>query len=133
MIIGYCRQRLPGTSSSLEAQTKELARMGAEKIFHDEAGLHIASPGLQRAISEATAGDVIAVRRAHHLALTSRGVMRIIKTLAAKGVGLRILDTPIDTSTTTGRMVLGSTPLWSLKVSPIQSIMADLGGKLRRS
>jgi DNA invertase Pin-like site-specific DNA recombinase len=132
MIIGYCRTGLLSDASVLATQEHELSGNGAERIFRDDAGVPWRRGGLESAISQAKAGDVVLVRRAHHLALTSRGVMRIIKTLAAKGVGLRILNTPLDTSTTTGRMVLASTPLWSLNVSPLGSLLADLGLRFGR-
>lgn len=133
MIIGYCRPGFFGGASGLDAQIAELTGMGAEKVYQDDAEPPWRRPGLAGAIAHAKAGDVIVVGRPHHLALTSRGVMRVIKSLAAKNVGLRILNTPLDTSTTTGRMVLGSTPLWSLNVSPMQSLLAEFGVRMRRS
>jgi len=32
----------------------------------------------------------------------------------------------VDTTTTTGRMILGSTPLWSLDMSPVRAALRDL-------
>jgi DNA invertase Pin-like site-specific DNA recombinase len=132
MIIGYCRAGLFSGASVLQSQRDELSGMGAQRIFEDDAGLPWRRPALESAISQAKAGDIVIVRWAHHLAWTSRGVVRIVKKLAAKGVGLRVLNTPLDTSTTTGRMVLGSTPLWSLNVSPVQSLFADFALRLGR-
>lgn len=131
MIIGYCRQGILGTTSGLQRQIDELSAMGAERVVHDRA-LAFGSSALEHAIDDAKSGDVIVVRRSHHLALTSRGVLALIRRLASKGVGLRILNTPLDTSTTTGRMVLASTPLWSLNVSPLQSVIAELGNAIGR-
>jgi DNA invertase Pin-like site-specific DNA recombinase len=132
MIIGYCRAGLLSGASVLQSQARELSEIGAERIFQDDERLPWRRNGLESAISEAKAGDIVVVRWAHHLAWTSRGVVQIIKKLAAKGAGLRILNTPLDTSTTTGRMVLGSTPLWSLNVSPVQSLFKDVALRLGR-
>jgi DNA invertase Pin-like site-specific DNA recombinase len=132
MIIGYCRAGLLSGASVLKSQSQELSEIGAERIFQDDARLPWRRHGLESAISQAKAGDIVIVRWAHHLAWTSRGVVQVVKKLAAKGVGLRILNTPLDTSTTTGRMVLASTPLWSLNVSPLQSLFADFALRLGR-
>jgi DNA invertase Pin-like site-specific DNA recombinase len=89
-------------------------------------GLFSKTPELERAIEALRKGDVIAITRPYRVARSTRGVLAIIERLGRKGVGLRILDTPIDTSTTTGRTILGSAPLWTLGMSPFQALAWDL-------
>jgi DNA invertase Pin-like site-specific DNA recombinase len=100
--------------------------VGAERIFCDKTRSFGPTPELDRAIACAEEGDVIAIVKPYHIARTTRGVLAFIERLGNKGVGLRIINTPIDTSTTTGRMILGSAPLWSIGISPLQSMLSDL-------
>jgi DNA invertase Pin-like site-specific DNA recombinase len=126
MIVGYCRLNTPEPAASLDRQRRELAAIGAEQFFFDKAGFFQKLPELERAIDFAKKGDVIVVTKPYRVASSSRGVLALMDRLGRKGVGFRILNTPIDTSTTTGRMILGSTPLWSLGASPLRSALWDL-------
>jgi DNA invertase Pin-like site-specific DNA recombinase len=126
MIVGYCRAGKLRAAASLAAQQRHLAAAGAEKFFCERASIFGDSPELERAIEFSQKGDVIAITKSYRVARTSRGVLALIRRLGRKGVGLRILGSPIDTSTTTGRMILGSAPLWSLGMSPLRSALRDL-------
>jgi len=126
MIVGYCRIGAFRPAASLARQQRRLEAAGAERIFVDRTGVFGGSPELERAIAAAQRGDIIAVTKSYRLARTRRGVMALIQRLGRKGVGLRILGSPVDTSTTTGRMILGSAPRWSLGLSPLGSILRDL-------
>jgi DNA invertase Pin-like site-specific DNA recombinase len=126
MIIGYCRVRRTESAVALQAQQRALAAKGAQKFFNETTGLNGKRPELERAIEFAQKGDVIAVTRPYRVARSTREVLALIDRLGRKGVGFRILDTPIDTSTTTGRMILGSAPVWSLGMSPFRSALWDL-------
>jgi DNA invertase Pin-like site-specific DNA recombinase len=126
MIIGYCRAGLIRPGASLARQRRRLGAAGARQIFCDKVGIRGAKPMLERAIQLAQAGDVIVITKSYRVAPSTRGVLALIHRLGRKGVGLRILDTPVDTSTTTGRMVLGSAPLWTLGISPLVAMMRDM-------
>lgn len=126
MIIGYCRINTFESAAGLEKQKLHLARCGAENFFYEKTGIFGLAPELERAIACAGKGDVIAVTKPYRVARTTRQVAALIERLGDKGVGLRILDTPIDSSTTTGRMILGSAPLWTLGMSPLRSMLSDL-------
>ena len=125
MILGYCRASTL-QSSRLDAQRRDLSAAGAQEFFFEKSGLFGKRLELERAIEFAKKGDVIAITKPYHVAYSTRGVLDLIDRLSRKGVGLRILRTPIDTSTTTGRMILGSAPLWSLGMSPLRSVLQDL-------
>ncbi|HET9717850.1 MAG TPA: recombinase family protein [Pseudolabrys sp.] len=126
MIVGYCRLNTLEPAASLDRQKRDLAAIGAEQFFFDKAGFFQELPELERAIDSTKKGDVIVITKPYRVANSARGVLALMDRLARKGVGFRILNTPVDTSTTTGRMILGSTPLWSLGVSPLQSALWDL-------
>jgi len=126
MIVGYCRVGALEPSASLDVQRQALAAIGAERFFCERAGTFRSMPELERAIASVQSGDVIAITKPYRVARSTRGVLALIDRLARKGVGFRILNTPIDTSTTTGRMILGSTPVWSLGISPLRSALWDL-------
>lgn len=133
MIVGYCRIGPLEPSAWLEAQKSTLAAAGAQAFFCDKVGFGGATAELERAIDIAEAGDVIAVTRPYRVARSTRGVLALIDRLGRKGVGFRILNTPVDTSTTTGRMILGSAPLWSLGMSPVRAMLWDVSlGQMRR-
>ena len=126
MIIGYCRVSRIEPTAVLQAQQRALAATGAQKFFIEKAKVNSKTSELEMAIKFARKGDVIAVTRPYRVARSTRGVLALIDRLSKKGVGLRILDTPIDTSTTTGRMIFGSAPVWSLGMSPFRSALWDL-------
>jgi DNA invertase Pin-like site-specific DNA recombinase len=126
MIVGYCRVSTFESAASLAAQRRDLAAIGARQFFCERVSTFRKMPELERAIEFAQKGDVIAVTKPYRVARSTRGVLALIDRLGCKGVGLRILNTPVDTSTTTGRMILGSTPVWSLGISPLRSALWDL-------
>jgi DNA invertase Pin-like site-specific DNA recombinase len=126
MILGYCRVGLLEPASRLEAQRDALAAAGAQAFYCERVGLRRRTPELERAISTAQKGDTIVITRPYRVALSARGVLALIERLGRRGVGLRILDTPVDTGTTTGRMILGSAPRWSLGLSPARAALWDI-------
>ena len=126
MIVAYCRVSAIEPASRLEAQKRDLAAIGAQAFFCEKTSVFGQTPELERAIESTQKGDVIAITKPYRVARSTRGVVALIERLSRKGVGLRILNTPIDTSTTTGRMILGSAPLWSLGMSPLRSALRDL-------
>src|ERR1700751_1900257 len=105
MIVGYCRPGMLLSEASLAAQKRELAVVGAQEIFCDRAGIFGRMAELERAIEFARKGDGIVITKPYHVAHSTRGVLALIDRLGRKGVGLRILNTPVNTSTTTGRMI----------------------------
>src|SRR6202163_507490 len=133
MMLGYCRISPLEPATRLARQRRDLAAIGVYEFFCEKTSIFGKTPELERAIVFAQKGDVIAITKPYRVARSTRGVLALIERLGHKGVGLRILGTPIDTSTTTGRMILGSAPLWSLGVSPLGSLVWDMSlGWLRQ-
>lgn len=126
MIIGYCRIYVLEPTRSLSLQRARLEAIGAREFFEERVSRFGEMKQLKRAVDRAGRGDVLIVTRPYRLALKRKTILSLIKILGQKGAGLRILDSPVDTSTTTGRMLIGSAPLWSLGITPWQSLMEDL-------
>jgi len=133
MIVGYCRVGIHEPTSSLAAQKAALSAAGAQVFFIERVGVKGASPELERAIGSVRSGDTLVVTRPYRVARSTRGVLALIDRLGKRGAGFRILGTPVDTTTTTGRMILGSTPLWSLNMSPTRATLYDLVFGWRRA
>jgi len=126
MIVGYCRVGILEPASSLATQKAALAAAGAQVFFIERIGVNGGAPELERAIASVQSGDTLVVTRPYRVARSIRGVLALIGRLDRRGAGFRILGTPVDTTTTTGRMILGSTPLWSLGMSPARAALRDL-------
>ena len=133
MIVGYCRIGAFEPAARLDVERRELAAIGAQEFFCEKSPIFGTGAELERAIACAGKGDVIAVTRPYRVARSKHELLSLIDRLGRKGVGLRILNTPIDTSTTTGRMILGSAPLWSLGASPLRAALSDLVFGRRRA
>ena len=132
MILGYCSVSPFEPAARLDAQKRDLAAAGAQQFFCEKTSVFGRTPELERAIESAKNGDVILVTKPYRIARSTKGVVALISRLGRKGVGLRIPNTPIDTSTTTGRMILGSAPLWSLGASPMRALLWDAALAWRR-
>jgi DNA invertase Pin-like site-specific DNA recombinase len=132
MILGYCSVSPFEPAARLVAQKRDLAAVGAQQFFCEKTSVFGKTPELERAIESAKNGDVIVVTKPYRIARSTKGVVALISRLGRKGVGFRIPNTPIDTSTTTGRMILGSAPLWSLGASPMRALLWDAALAWRR-
>ena len=126
VIIGYCRAYFMEPRRALSIQRGRLEAIGAQECFEEQVGFFGSADQLEKAIHHANRGDVLVATRPYRVALTQKSVVNLIRRLGQKGAGLRILDSPLDTSTTTGRMLIGSAPLWSLGITPWRSLMHDL-------
>lgn len=126
MIVGYCRISIFEPNNRLAAQKRQLLAMGAQIIFSERVATFGQAVELQRALEFAQKGDVVVITRPYRVANSTRGILKLIERLGRNGVGFRVLNTPVDTSTTTGRMILGSAPRWSLGISPLRCLLWDL-------
>ena len=89
-----------------EAQTEQLKAADCEKIFKEQ--VSAVSPERERlevALDYARDGDVLVVTKLDRLARSVPHLCEIGSRLDAKGVGLKVLDQAIDTTTSTGRLI----------------------------
>ena len=111
MLIGYARTSTTDQDAGLDAQHRDLAQAGVEKMFSEQLSSMAQRPQLEAAIEFARAGDTFVVTKLDRLARSMADLMDITRRLEMKGVGLRILAMNLDTSTPTGKLmmnVLGS-------------------------
>ena len=106
MIYGYARISTDG--QSLDAQRAELAAAGCAKVFAETAsGTTADRPRLGRALEALDPGDVLVVTRLDRLARSTRDLLNVLATVAARGAEFRSLrDAWADTTTPHGRLMV---------------------------
>jgi DNA invertase Pin-like site-specific DNA recombinase len=109
-VIGYAR--VSTTDQHLDGQEDALRRAGIDKLFSDQASGKLASrPGLDAALGYLRDGDVLAVTKLDRLGRSLRNLIELSELLSERGIGLRVLDAGIDTTTAGGRLffnIIGS-------------------------
>lgn len=102
-LIGYAR--VSTRDQHPEAQTDALAAAGCERILTDKASGKLARrPQLDAALAYLRSGDVLVITKLDRLGRSVRNLIDLAETLDGRGVGLRVLDQGIDTTTPAGRM-----------------------------
>src|SRR5215210_3876148 len=106
MLVGYARTSTLEQEAGLEAQQRELAALGCERVFTEQTS----SVGPRRVLDEALefvrSGDTFVVTKLDRLARSVPHMWEIVKQLQAKSVALRIVNLGIDTATPTGKLML---------------------------
>src|SRR5437764_7759410 len=106
--VGYAR--VSTTSQILDRQIDALTSAGvtAERIYTDKmSGAKNSRPGLDAMLDYVREGDTIVVASLDRLGRSLSGILRTVETLRDRGVVLRSVKESIDTSTNTGRLLLG--------------------------
>lgn len=108
MIIGYARTSTIDQIAGLEAQERELAKAGCEKVFVEQvSSVDVAARHkLADALDFMRDGDVMVVAKLDRLARSVAHLLEVLEQLKSKGASLRILDMGIDTGTSTGKLML---------------------------
>jgi DNA invertase Pin-like site-specific DNA recombinase len=105
--VGYAR--VSSTQQDHTSQQEKLKAAGATKIFNEKrSGIDGQRPELQRCIDYVREGDTLLVTKIDRLARSTTDLYRIVSELTEKGVAFRVLDdASVDTTTRTGKLVLG--------------------------
>jgi DNA invertase Pin-like site-specific DNA recombinase len=106
MFVGYARTSTTEQEAGLEAQRRDLAAIGVERVFAEQTSSVGARPQLEAALDFIRAGDVLVVSKLDRLARSVRDLCEIVATIEGKGASLRILAMSLDTATSTGRLML---------------------------
>lgn len=106
MLIGYARTSTLDQDAGLDAQVRDLTRLGCERIFSEQVSSVGKREQLEGAISFARAGDTLVVTKLDRLARSVTHMGALIETLKGKGVALRIEAMGVDTGTPTGALML---------------------------
>ena len=106
MNVGYARTSTVDQIAGLEAQLKELASAGCERVFQEQVSSIVVRTQLQAAIEFLRVDDFLVVTKIDRLARSVSDLLAIIQTLERKKVGVRILNLGMDTQTPTGKLML---------------------------
>ena len=88
MIYGYARVSTDG--QSVDAQARQLAAAGCEKVFREVAsGAQTDRAQLCRLLDTLDSGDVVTVTRLDRLARSTRDLLNTLATITAKGAAFR--------------------------------------------
>lgn len=106
VFVGYARVSKSG--QAVDRQLDALTQAGCSKLFidHGVSGARMDRPELRAALAWVRRGDVITIASLDRLGRNVRGVLELVEELEERGVGLRVLQLGLDTSTPSGRLVL---------------------------
>ncbi len=104
MHIGYAR--VSTKEQNLDLQLDALKGAGCETIFHEIAsGAKAERQELNKLLAQVRKGDVIVIWKLDRLGRSLKHLVEVVTTLMEKGVGLKSLHDPIDTTTAQGRLI----------------------------
>src|SRR3984885_11036803 len=106
MIVGYARTSTAEQMAGLEAQDRELRAAGADRLFAEQISSVAARIQLEAALDFIRAGDVFVVTKLDRLARSIADLCAIVNRIEAKSAALRLLAIGLDTSTSTGKLML---------------------------
>ena len=108
MLIGYARTSTLDQKASIETQQRELGDAGCGKVFAEQ--VSSVDTGKREKLADVLDyvrdGDTLVVTKLDRLARSVAHLSEIVKHLEDKGAALRILDLNLDTSGSTGRLMV---------------------------
>jgi DNA invertase Pin-like site-specific DNA recombinase len=103
--VGYGRTSTLEQQAGLDAQIRDLAAAGTEKIFSEQVSAIGKRPQLEAALDFIREGDILVVTKLDRLARSTQHLLEIAECVKAKGADLSILNLGADTSTATGKLI----------------------------
>jgi DNA invertase Pin-like site-specific DNA recombinase len=102
--VGYAR--VSSVGQSLEVQLDKLSGFGCDKIFKEKiSGITAQRQELTNCLSYLRDGDVLVITKLDRLARSTLHLHKIVDGLNKKGVGFKVIDQSIDTTTKEGRLM----------------------------
>lgn len=106
-LVGYARVSKTDDSQTTEAQAIPLRRAGCQVIFEEKAsGACVTRRELGAVMATLERGDTLVVARLDRFSRSLAHLLQLIAELENRGVGLKALDFPIDTTTPAGRLMV---------------------------
>ena len=106
--IGYALIFLPAADlqePNLDLQLDALNQQGCKQIFADKvSGVKVSRPNFEKLMEYVRPGDTIVVWKLDRLGRSTVKLIELIEELKNRGVNLKSLSEPIDTSTATGNL-----------------------------
>ena len=104
MEVGY--GRVSTNEQNLALQEDAFEKAGIKKVFFDKvSGVKSEKPELQKLLDYVRSGDTIVVWRLDRLGRSTIQLIQFVGELEKKGINLRSLTEPIDTSNATGTLI----------------------------
>ena len=105
-LLGYAR--VSREDQNLDRQLDALREAGCERVFLDEgvSGARASRPGLDELLMYVRPGDTVVIQALDRLGRRTSELLRLVEAWKEQGIGIRILNLGIDTSTPAGQMVL---------------------------
>ena len=106
-VVGYAR--VSSVGQSLEVQQEKLVSYGVDKLFAEKlSGTTAARPELKSCLDYVRAGDVLVITKLDRLARSTLHLHKIVNDLNNRGVGFKVLDQSIDTTTKEGHLLFST-------------------------
>ena len=106
-LIGYARVSSVERRQVLDRQIDALLAVGCERIFEEHgSGADRGHPKLAACLDFLRAGDVLVVLDLDRLGRRAGELIALIEDLASRGIDFRAINSPMDTTTPTGRAFL---------------------------
>jgi DNA invertase Pin-like site-specific DNA recombinase len=102
--IGYARTSTTEQQAGFDAQMRDLATAGCERVFKEQVSAMGQRPELEAALDFIREGDTLLVTRLDRLARSTRHLLEIADRVKRKGAALNVLNLG-DTSTATGELL----------------------------
>lgn len=106
MKIGYARTSTIDQIAGYEAQQRELAAAGCEKIFGEQVSSIATRAQLDAALDFVREGDTLVVTKLDRLARSIAHLVEITERVKAKSAHLQILGMGLNTADATSRLIL---------------------------
>lgn len=132
MLIGYARVSTSEQDTAL--QMDALRRAGVSTVYQEKTSSVGKRPELQRALAALQSGHTLVVWKLDRIARSLHDLLGILAKLKARGIGLRSLTEPIDTSSPIGEFmvqVLGAVAQLERAMITQRSIAGQQAAKAR--
>ena len=103
-VVAYIR--VSSTGQSLEVQRQLMQEFGVDKVFAEKvSGTTQNRPKLQECLQYVREGDTLVITKLDRLARSVSHLHQIVDDLTSRGVGFKVLQQNIDTTTKEGRLM----------------------------
>ncbi len=104
-LVGYAR--VSTRSQNDDSQLDELNAAGCERIFTDKgvSGKLAKRPEWDACLDYLREGDVLVITRLSRAMRSLKQLLGVAAALSERGIGLKVLKQPVDTTTKEGRMI----------------------------
>jgi DNA invertase Pin-like site-specific DNA recombinase len=109
VLVGYARTSTVDQEAGLDAQVRDLAAAGCDKVFREQVSATGRRQRLEDVLDFIREGDTLVVTKPDRLARSVADLLAIVAKVQAKRAGLRVLSMgggPVDLTAPTGRLVL---------------------------